>query len=137
MNKHDLQRTTNRAAMDVQIRHDVPQTSGMRFRCVTTAQMMADAFTKVVGSSHRDHVLRGVFAKKTTEGKGTTNRAHHQSQETSAKGQYPNHACNKYYLLGIFCISPQFRRVRRLCRQWAPLHNNNMGSGIGLVEVWW
>ena len=78
-----------------------------------------------------------VFAKKTTEGKGTTNRAHHQSQETSAKGQYPNHACNKYYLLGIFCISPQFRRVRRLCRQWAPLHNSNMGSGIGLVGVWW
>ena len=49
--------------MDLQILHDVPQTSGMRVRCVTTAQVMTDAFTKVVGSSYRDHVLRGCLQK--------------------------------------------------------------------------
>ena len=56
--------------MDVQIRHDVPQTSGMRVRCGTTAQMMADAFTKVDGSSHQDHVLRGCLPKKRLKAKG-------------------------------------------------------------------
>ena len=49
--------------MDVQILRDVPQTSGLRVCCVVTAQMMADAFTKEVGSSCRDHVLGGSSPK--------------------------------------------------------------------------